>query len=93
MAKGGLMHLCNVWFNSLSNDKILDLSKLKAFADDKVNAANMTSYIFDRKENIVGKGEIAGDQHFFLYSTLFSKGFFPRVNKSTDYIVKSEWNS
>ena len=27
----------NKWFNSLPNDKILDWSKLKAVADDKIN--------------------------------------------------------
>ena len=57
----------------LSNDKFLDLTKLKAFADDKLNVAKMTTFLFDRAENIVGKGENAGDQHFLLFLQCFPK--------------------
>ena len=42
--------------NSLSDDKILDQTKLKAFAGDKCNKNE--NFVFDRVENIVGKGEI-----------------------------------
>ena len=42
--------------NTLPNNKILDLSKLKIFADDKINFAKMMIYVYDRAENIVGKG-------------------------------------
>ena len=48
-------------FNSLPNGKILlDRSKLKAFADDKINVAEMKITLADRVENIVGIGENAG---------------------------------
>ena len=47
-------------FNPLPNDKILDLSKLKAFADDKINVTQKFNFVFERIENIVGKGENAG---------------------------------
>ena len=40
--------------NSLPEDKILDQSKLKAFAGDKVNAAKMMVSLFDRVENTGG---------------------------------------
>ena len=30
-----------ILFNSLPHDKILDVTKLKAFADDKINVAQM----------------------------------------------------
>ena len=43
--------------NPLPNDKILDLPKVKVFADHKSNAAQMIAFIFDRLEDIVGKGE------------------------------------
>ena len=46
--------------NSLPNDKILDMTKLKAFADDNLNIAIMTISLLDRVENTVGKGEYAG---------------------------------
>ena len=36
----------------------------------------MMIYVFDRAENIVGKGENAGYQHFLLFPTMFSKAFF-----------------
>ena len=60
-------------FNALPNDKILDLSKFKAFADDTRNVAKMMIYVFDRAENIVGKGENAGYQHFLLFPQCFQK--------------------
>ena len=55
------------------NDKILDMTKLKAFADDKLNIAEMMISIFDRVENTEGKGENAGYQHFLLFSQCFPK--------------------
>ena len=58
--------------NSLPKDKILDVTKLKAFADDKLNIAKMTISLLDRIENTVGKGENAGCQHFLLFPTVFS---------------------
>ena len=41
-------------FNPFSNDEILDETKLKAFADNKLNYKNNIS-VFDRVENIVRK--------------------------------------
>ena len=65
-------------FNTLPNDKILDWSKLKAFADDKINAFadEKLKYVLERSENIVGKGENAGYQHFHL---------FPQCCQKTSY--------
>ena len=37
------------------NDKILNLSKLKAFADDRYNVTLNTIFVFERTENIVRK--------------------------------------
>ena len=43
-------------------------SKLKALADDKVNVAQVSdTYLREQTENIMGKGENAGYQHFFLF--------------------------
>ena len=44
------MYFC---FNPLPNDKILYMTKLKAFADDKLNVAKMTITSCDRVENTV----------------------------------------
>ena len=67
---------------------ILVLSKMKAFADYGMNVAKMMIYLFDRAENIVGKGENAGYQHFLLFPQ-FSKGLFLRGVKCRDCVVKS----
>ena len=64
------------FFNSLPNNKILDVTKLKAFADDKINIAQVKISIFDKVENIVGKGENAGYQHFLLFPQCFQKASF-----------------
>ena len=47
---------CNC-LNPLPNDKILDLSKLKVFADDKIYLTEKLKFLFRRVENIIGKGE------------------------------------
>ena len=38
----------------------------KKIADDRINEAKMMIFVFDRVENIVGKGENAGN-HFPLF--------------------------
>ena len=58
--------------NPLSNDKILDGTKLIAFADDKLKVAKMMISLFDGVENTVGKEENAGYQHFLLFQQCFS---------------------
>ena len=72
-----------VWelVNPLPNSKILDWSKLKAFADNKINNAEMMIPLPDRIENIVGKGENAGYQHFLLFSQCFQKLSLSRLLK------------
>ena len=52
----------------LPNNKNFDMTKLKAFADDKLNVAKMMISLLNRKENNVGKGENAGHQQHFLFS-------------------------
>ena len=76
-------------FNALPNDKILDWSKLKAFEDDKINETEKLKFVLESVENMVGKGENAGNQHFLLFPHYFSKGFIDRVIKSRDFVVKS----
>ena len=60
-------------FNSIPKDKILDLSKLKAFADDKFNVNKILQFLFGKERNIVEKGEIPGYQHFLLFQLCFQK--------------------
>ena len=57
--------------NSLPDNKILDFAKVKAFVDDKINVAQKIISVSDRVENIVGKGENAGYQHFLVFLQCF----------------------
>ena len=59
--------------NSLPNNKILVLTKLKAFADSKFNVAKILISVFDRAINIVGKRENVDYQHFLLFPQCFQK--------------------
>ena len=61
---------------------------MKAFADYKFYVAKMMTSVSDRVENIVGKGESAGYQHFLLFQQCFQKISFFRVVKTQDYVVK-----
>ena len=78
-----------IFVNSLPNNKIFDWSKSKAFADDKINVTEKLKFVLGRVENIEGKWENAGYQHFLLFPQCFSKGFFLKVVKSLDCVVKS----
>ena len=74
-------------FNYLPNDNILDVTKLKAFADDK-NVAQMLITDFDRVENFAGKRRKCWIPAFSPFPAMFSKGFFLRIGKSRDCVVK-----
>ena len=58
-------------FNSLPNDSILDWSKLKALADDKIIVTEKLKFVFGRVENVVEKGENAGYQNVLLFPQCF----------------------
>ena len=62
--------------NSLPNDKILDWSKRRELADNEIKLGKIMIYVSDRVENIVGKGEKAGYQHFLLFPHCFQKAFY-----------------
>ena len=90
------MHICTMlnlfsahFFNSLPNNKILDMTKLKAFTDDKINVAQIMISVFDWVENTVGKGVKCWILAFSSFPTMFAKGFFLRVGKNWDCVVKS----
>ena len=51
------LYQTDLCFNSLLNNKIWDMKKLRAFADDKLT--KMTISLFDRVGNTVCKGESA----------------------------------
>ena len=60
-------------FNALPNDQILDLSKLKAFAGDNLGVYQKLKFALGRVENIVGKGEHAGNHDFLLFPQCLQK--------------------
>ena len=62
-----------LYFNPFPDDKILDWSKLKAFADDKLSVTKMKISVFDRVESIVGKGEIAYTSNFSFFHNVFKR--------------------
>ena len=47
---------------------------MKLFADDKINVSEKLKFVLERVENIVGKGENAGYQHFILFLQCFLVG-------------------
>ena len=47
------------------------MTKLKAFADDKLNVYKMTIFLQYRVENTVGKGENASYKHFLISRSVF----------------------
>ena len=70
----GIIFIC-CKLSLLSKVNILDLSKLKAYADDKINVTEALKFVLGKVENIVGKGENAGYQHLLLFSQCFQKTF------------------
>ena len=64
---------------SLANNRILDWSKLKAFADDKINVNENLKVGLERVENIEGKGENAGNQQFLTSIFSSSHNVFKRL--------------
>ena len=71
-------------FDSLPNNKILDLSKFKAFADNNLPVAKIAKFVSDWVENIVGEGENAGNLEVFMVSL----SFFHSIVRRQDCVVK-----
>ena len=71
------------YINCLPDVKIFGfLSRFKASAGNNFNMAQMVQFLFDRVENIVGKGDNPGDQHCLLLPLYFQKVSFPKPKKS-----------
>ena len=70
-----------IQFNSLPNDKFSDWSKLKAFADDKINVIEKLKFVLNKVENLVGRGKNPGYQDFLLFPQCFQKAFSSWVLK------------
>ena len=80
--KAGLF-LC---VNSSPNDKILDQAKL---ADDNFNVDKMTTFVSDKvKKTLWEKDKKCWSPASSPFPTMFLTGFFFRVVKSWDCVVK-----
>ena len=64
--------------------KFLDRSKFKAFADDEIKVIQMIKFLLGRAENIITS--------IFSFSHKFSKGFYCKVIKNLDCVVKRKHN-
>ena len=62
------------------------MTKVKAFADDKLNVDKMSISLLDRVENTERKGENAGYQHFLFFPSVFFKAFCFGFVKSRDCV-------
>ena len=67
----------NVHLNSEPNDKILNQSKFKELTDDRIKANKKLKFVLGIEENILGKGENAGYQHFLIFPNIF-KSLLPQ---------------
>ena len=61
---------------SIPNDIFLHRAKFKALAENKLNVAKIMTSVYDRVENIVGKRENAGYQHFLFFPQCFKRSSF-----------------
>ena len=59
--------------------KNLDLSKLKAFAEDKINVTKQLEFVLGKEKTLWEKGENDGYQHFLLFPQCFQKASFTEV--------------
>ena len=66
------LNICHL-VKSLPNEKFLEVTKLKAFADKKLSVAKIKIFLFDRAENPLEKGDNAGYQYFLLFPLCFPK--------------------
>ena len=74
------------YINPIPGDKNLTLSKLKAFADNKINVTYMIISVSDIQNP--GKREKTGYQDFLLFPQCFEKASFPDMSKG---VTMWEW--
>ena len=63
--------------NTIADNKILDWSKLKQFADNNFKFDENSRKFSKWVENTVGKGEIARYEQLLLFPQCFQKAYFP----------------
>ena len=78
-------------FNPLPDDKFLDSSKLKEFADDNFEFDENGRKLSKRVENTVGKGEIARYEQFLPFPQCFQMSCFPGASKGVIVWKRVKW--
>ena len=73
--------LSGEFLNPLLNDRILDWSKLKAFANVKINMTENSKFILIIFDNIVGTRENDGYHHFLLSTQCCQKASYKGLLK------------
>ena len=63
----------------------------KTIAYDIFSVAQMRQFFLGSKENIVEKGENAGNQHFPLFPLCFQDTIFSRIDENLYGTVKGKW--
>ena len=82
-----LLHQDNFNLNSLPNDKFLNWSKIKAFADDQSNVDEKIEISFGKGRKHCGKRMKCWLSAFYPFPTMVSNGFYFKV--VCDCVVKS----
>ena len=68
-----LLTIFETFYLPVPKRQILDSPKLKKFADDNFEVVENSGKFSERVENAVGKGEIARNEQFLLFSQRFQK--------------------
>ena len=74
----------DLFLNPLPYDKILACSKLRAFADDKIDGVKMMISLLGMGENTMRNGGNSGYLHFLLFPQCF-----PSLLSRRGWVVKS----
>ena len=76
-----MLFIVSKLLNLLPDDKILDWSKLKDFADNNFKFYENGRKLSKQVENTVGKGEIACYEQFLLFPPCLQKACFQGASK------------
>ena len=79
-------HIGFYLFDPLPNDKILDLSKFKTLADDKINENEKLKFVLGMAQNILGKEKILVSGIFSYFQNVFKK-FLPQGRCKLGWLV------
>ena len=64
----------------------MDLTKSKAFADDKLDVTKNLKFVMGRVENLVGLGENARHQHIIISPQCFQKASFSELSRLKAFV-------